>query len=214
MLASASAARRWVRAGGRHQQGFLFAGQFALRAGTHLLAQRPLLAVDHAGCGEVADDVGDRRLQRPLGPPPEGSVRARASVRLRTIPTPSKRHQTPEPGRSGPPDWAELTGVAPRAYICRCPFRREARRMILQPGWGSSGTGGGNSLDAWSGCLIDLRYFTCDASHGDRVAGSALTSRFPPSLPSPSPSHTTLDCLTRLPARASTNHRVPSRTRS
>jgi hypothetical protein len=40
--------------GGRHQQGFLLAGQLALRAGTCLFAQRPLqVAFDKAPPGSV-----------------------------------------------------------------------------------------------------------------------------------------------------------------
>ena len=43
----AGAARRRVRAGGRHQQGFLLAGELALGPGARLLAQRPLQIAFH-----------------------------------------------------------------------------------------------------------------------------------------------------------------------
>ena len=56
----AGAARRRARAGGRHQQGFLLAGELALGAGARLLAQRPLqIAFDEAPLGPVHRRAAD-----------------------------------------------------------------------------------------------------------------------------------------------------------
>ena len=56
----AGAARRRARAGGRHQQSFLLAGQLALCAGTRLLAQRPLqIAFDKTPLGPVNRGTAD-----------------------------------------------------------------------------------------------------------------------------------------------------------
>ena len=63
----AGAARRRVRAGGRHQQGFLLAGELALCAGARLLAQRPLqVAFDEAPLGPVDGRAADPDAQGDL----------------------------------------------------------------------------------------------------------------------------------------------------
>ena len=55
------AAHRRARAGGRHQQGFLLAGELALCARARLFAQRPFqVAFDEASLGPV-----DRRSADP-----------------------------------------------------------------------------------------------------------------------------------------------------
>ena len=57
----ARAALRRAGAGGRHQQGFLLAGELALRAGPRLLAQRPLQVAFHeAALGPVDRRAADR----------------------------------------------------------------------------------------------------------------------------------------------------------
>ena len=56
----AGAARRRARAGGRHQQSFLLAGELALCARARLLAQRPLqVAFDKAPLGPVDRGAAD-----------------------------------------------------------------------------------------------------------------------------------------------------------
>ena len=58
----ARAARRRARAGGRHQQRLLLAGELALRAGSRLLAQRRLqVAFDETPLGPVDRRAADRR---------------------------------------------------------------------------------------------------------------------------------------------------------
>ncbi len=80
----ARAARRRVGAGGRHQQGFLLAGELALRAGSRLLAQRPFqIAFDEPPLGPIHRRAADRRRTgrslrrcRPRRRPPAGSAPA------------------------------------------------------------------------------------------------------------------------------------------